>query len=199
MDSHKEFFNISAAPVKTFLDTVDIVLNSNTFLLKFYIHSNNVSESLFSFLKSESFIDQLAQQDKDRDWYLFHDFDNDTDRYKLKQGNILKDKINLQVINSEFNGREYLIAMLTGDMSKGLFYSYYSSQVEREIAETIVDDMLLYLIKGNQWELSIYQPDFLKDSTNDNIRYFEGSGGNNNASVIKYKKTGFLLLTNGAD
>ena len=48
--------DISQKPIKTFLDSVDSVLNSNTFLLEFEIKTDNIKADLFDFIRSDSFL-----------------------------------------------------------------------------------------------------------------------------------------------
>jgi SAM-dependent methyltransferase len=121
-----EQIDISSKPIKVFLDSVDTVLNSNTFLLQFEVTSDNISTELLDFIRSESFIKQLANQDKERGWFNMHYYDHKTNSYKLRHGNILKDRIELKVKEIENEKSEYLIAMLTGDTSKGRFFSFHS-------------------------------------------------------------------------
>lgn len=109
-----DYFDISQNPVKLFLDTVDSVLNSNTFLLKFELKTENMNLDFSNFIHSESFITQISDQDKEREWFNMHDFDYKTKMYKLRKGNILKDKFELEIKEIEEAKNEYLIGMLTG-------------------------------------------------------------------------------------
>ena len=133
-----------------------------------------------------------------------HYFDNKTESYKLKKGNILKDNIELNVKEVENEKSEYLTAMLTGDTTKGRFFSYYSKQIDKEKARAIVDNFTSFLSVYESWRLFIVEPDFLKDavevySKEENLRYFEGDYGNDTATIILTKDKGYLLLTNGID
>lgn len=196
--------DISAKPIKTFLDTVDIVLNSNTFLLRFDTKECDLNNELLNFLQSDSFIEQLAYQDKERRRFNMHYFDNKTESYKLKKGNILKDKIELKIKEVKNDKSEHLTAMLTGDTTKGRFFSFYSKQIDKEKARAIVDNFTSFLSVYANWRLFIIEPDFLKDavevySKEEDLRYFEGDYGNDNATIILTKDKGYLLLTNGID
>lgn len=196
--------DISVKPIKTFLDAVDIVLNSNTFLLQFDSRSTDLKTELLNFLRSESFIEQLANQDKERSWFNMHYFDNRTESYKLRKGNILKDKIELKIKELESEKSEYLMAMLTGDTAKGRFFSFYSRQIDKEKARAIVDFFTSFLSVYANWRLFIIEPDFLKDavevySKEKDLRYFEGDYGNDTATIILTNDKAYLLLTNGID
>ena len=196
--------DISAKPIKTFLDSVDSVLNSNTFLLRFDSKGSDLNTEFLSFLQSDSFIEQLAYQDRERSWFNMHYFDNKTESYKLKKGNILKDNIELNIKEVENEKSEYLTAMLTGDTTKGRFFSYYSKQIDKEKARAIVDNFTSFLSVYESWRLFIVEPDFLKDavevySKEEDLRYFEGDYGNDTATIILTKDKGYLLLTNGID
>ena len=196
-------FDISPEPIKIFLDAVDSVLNSNTFLLRFDIHSDRIEDSLLSFLKSDDFMKQLTHQDIARGWHNLYNYDEHTESYKLRRGTILKEPMQLK-IEKRSDKREYLTAMLTGDTTKGRFFSFYGKQLELKKAEAIVDDLTSFLTDHRDWELWVVQPDFLKDgvetySKNEDLHYFEGGNANDNAVVIKCDEKGFLLLTNGID
>lgn len=200
----KPHIDISSEPVKHFLDAADTVLNSNTFLLKFDIDSDKIENSFLGFLNSEYFMEQLTSQDMVRGWNCVRYFDDKTENYELRRGNILKDNIKLKISRSNFDKREYLIALLTGDTTKGSFFSFYGKQLERKKAEVIVDDLTSFLSENGSWELFIVHPDFLKNSAevagkSDDLYYFEGGNANDTATIIRCSDLGFLILTNGID
>src|SRR5215204_2417516 len=153
--------DISAKPVKDFLDAADEVINSNTFILQFHILLNDVKRSLELFLKSELFINQLLSQDRERNWFNMQYFDNVSNGFTVKPGNLLNENAQLKISELSVEKREYLIAMLTGDTSVGRFFSFYSKQKERKVAETIVDDFVSYLSLFGDYELFIMEPNFL--------------------------------------
>ena len=196
--------DISAKPLKDFLDGVDIVLNSNTFLLTFDIKNGSVTKSLEAFIKSNDFITQIIRQDSERDWYNMQYFDNLDSTFIQRPGNLISKTIELKIDTPQVDKREYLIAMLTGDTSIGRFFSFYSYQKERNEAETIVDNFISYLSTNADWTLSVVKPDFLKDNVQENakkgeLKYFNGDYGNDTATLIECRNKGFLLLTNGTD
>ena len=196
--------DIFAKPIKVFLDSVDIVLNSNTLLLQFELNYSDLNTELLNFLQSDSFIEQLVYQDKERSWFNMHYFDNITQSYKLKKGNILKENIELKVKEVENGKSEFLTAMLTGDTTKGSFFSYYSKQIDKEKASAIVDNFISFISVYESWSLFIVEPNFLKSSNDvypkhENLRYFNGDYANDNAFILLTKAKGYLLLTNGID
>lgn len=196
---------IQEKPIKQFLDSVDIVLNSNTFIVEFEIVNNNLEQSLYEFLLSENFIGQLAQQDIQRDWHNLHYYDNKAYCFKIKSGNLLEKNFELKINTPLFDKKEYLTAMLTGDTGKGSFFSFYGNEMDRHKAEIIIDNLTDYLSAyTGEWDLFTVQPDFLKCTSKnygrgEDLKYFEGDYGNDTATIIKYKNTGFLILTNGID
>ncbi len=194
--------DISSKPVRDFLDSADIVLNSNTFILEFEIAADNIEESLLTFLNTEDLIIQLLHQDKYRGWNNLRYFDEHDESFKVRSGKILTDEIKLKISEPVVDKREYLIAMLTGDTSKGRFHSYYSNEKGRKEAEVIIDRLTSFLSVDGTWDLFIAEPDFLKNEVDDdpgepNLRYFEGDDGNDTATILRCKERGFLILTNG--
>lgn len=196
--------DITVKPIKTFLDAVDIVLNSNTFLLQFTLQSTDIKTELLNFLKSKSFMEQLANQDKERCWFNMHYFDKRTESYKIRKENILKDKIELKIKEVENDKSEYLLAMLTGDTLKGRFFSFYSKEMDQVKARAIVDNFTSFLSIYADWRLFILEPDFLKNavevySKEEDLRFFQGDYGNDSATIILTNNNAYLLLTNGID
>jgi hypothetical protein len=199
---------IADEPVKQFLDAVDAVLNSNTFILSFSVQSHDVLSSLTTFVNSSDFQLQLLKQDQDRLWHNLHLYNVDRDQYEARTGSVVKENCRLKITQPGFPGHEYLMAMITGDTTKGSFFSFYATQKTREEAEALVKALISFLFKDQAWQLFIVEPDFLwnaverspleKYSTGE-IFYFEGDNGNDSATVIASKDTGFLILTNGID
>jgi len=197
--------DVSVKPVKHFLDSADTVLNSNTFILDFYIVENNIEESLKRFILSADFITQIMQQDKDRDWHIFHYFDTISDSFKVKSGSLIEPGFHINISQPPCDKWEYLTAMLTGDTSKGRFFSFYKKEIEKDKAGIIIDNLIAYLTQySGAWDLFIVSPNFLKYTEKtypkgEELNYFEGEFGNDTATVISYKDNGFLILTNGID
>ncbi len=196
--------DIRPAPIKIFLDSVDMVLNSNTFLLEFDPLTADINAELYHFLHSASFIEQLAKQDIERNWLNMHYFDNTLNAYQLKNGHILKDNMCLKMQEVVNEKNDYLVAMLTGDTSAGRFLSFYSKQLDKVKAKNVVDHFTSYLSVYEAWRLFVVEPDFLKNATEkypkgEELRYFQGDFGNDSATVILTKDKAYLLLTNGID
>ncbi len=199
-----EKIGVSVKPIKGFLDTVDAVLNSNTFLLQFNFKTDNINADLFSFLNSTSFYEQITNQDKVRGWFNMHFFDLETESYMINSGNILERNFTLTIKEITTQKCDYLEAMLTGDITKGRFRSFYDTQINAAYAKEIVNHFISCLCANNKWKMFFVAPCFLKEinkrySKKENIRYFNGSDGNDTATVILTNNKGFLLLTNGID
>ena len=197
-----ELIDISLKPIQIFLDAVDIVLNSNTFLLQFDLNTESTTENILNFINSQSFKNQIIHQDKERKWFNIHYFDYKTELYKIKSGSILKEEFELTIIEIVDKKSDYLAAFLTADATKGRFRSFYDEQINIENATEIVNNFVSFLSPKNYWKLFFVAPNFLKQtnekySKNENLRYFEGINGNDTATIILCKNTGFLLLTNG--
>src|SRR5690606_22219383 len=113
--------DLSSPPVQRFLDAVDLVLNSNTFLLHFDIGEEKLQDALFHFINSPLFMEQLAMQDKQRGWFNLHYLDHKTGTYQVKRGHILENTIQLKIKACNHDKRAYLMALLTGDVTLGKF------------------------------------------------------------------------------
>lgn len=192
--------DISIQTIKDFLDACDIVLNSNTFILKFEKSGQSLKQSLSQFLYSESFLLQIKNQDVKRQWFNLHYFDLAKDSFQVKPGPLVKRGIDLHISEPILSKKEYLIGMLTAD-SKQSYYSFYGTEKSRLEAEAIVDGFLLTLLDDQHWELFSVKPDFLLSSkesyNNEEICYFENDFGNDSAIIISARSKGYLILTNG--
>ncbi len=197
--------NISVAPIKHFLDAVDKVLNSNTFILEFEICTDDIEKELETFLFSDNFTNQILEQDKERGWYNFHYFDNKTAENKKKSGTLTERNFRLQIIQPSYDKKEYLMSMLTCDASIANYFSFYNNQIKTEKARIIIDELTDYLTLYNEeWDLYIVQPSFLKSmdksyGNKEELIYFGGAHGNDSATIIRYYNKAYLILTNGID
>jgi hypothetical protein len=199
---YQHHLDISSEPVKNFLDAVDSVLNSNTFLVEFEVVENQVATDLLSFLKSAFFISQLTQQDLEREWFNLHDFDGQTGNFQIRKGSLLSETLNLETEQIADEKLEYLTAMLTTNSENWGFCSYHSQGLDYTTSKSLVSNLISFLCNCDEWHLYVIQPNFLKfvDDTYSNgedIRYFERKNSNNTATVIQCNNKGFLLLTNG--
>ena len=187
---------------KRFVDAANRVLNSNTFILSFPLNGRDPEIALPAFLTSPEFMDQLLTQDLARGSHgFFHVYDYEKETYAVRTGELVKDQTPITFSAPVVEKREYLIAFLTGDTSKGNFHSYYGTQLDHKDAAQIVDGLILHITRDNPWQLFTLEPDFLTSApetdTDDNLYYFEQDGANNNAALITLADSAYLILTNG--
>jgi hypothetical protein len=196
-------FNLAAEPIRQFMDAVDLVLNSNTFILEFPVTDRDIHSSLRSFLSSPGFQSELLRQDRERGWSNLCLYNSDNDSYEVRPGLVVRDNFVLKLSGPHVSKSQYLAAMIKGDTSIGPFFSFYLKQRPKEEAEAIVNALTSYLFKDQSWELLIVETSFLWNATDrfstGEIYYFEEEGGNNSATVIADEKFGYLILTNGID
>ena len=196
-------FNIFDKPVELFLDGVDRVLNSNTFLFSFDLKGQSIQNAVRSFIFSETFLQQILQQDIDRQWHNMHAYDEAEGVYKPKPGALVKENCLLTLSGPRPDKQEYLMAMLTGDTTKGSFYSFYNTKLKRDEALGIVTNLVDYIFGREQWELFMLEPTFLWSAeevqSNTIMSYFEGDYANDSATVLATGTNGFIILTNGID
>lgn len=168
-------------PIANFLDKVDRILNSNTFLLSFDVSSKDRSQAIRSFIYSDSFVTQIVQHDIDREWYNLHYYDEYVKTYQVRKGTLVKGECELQLSKALPNKLLYLVAMLTGDVSYGKFFSFYQQQLEYEEAKELTSAFIEFLFKGESWELYTLEPNFLTNveevHSPDGIFYFEQGDG----------------------
>lgn len=181
--------DIEEKAIKDYLDAVDTVLNSNTFIFEFTI-AGDFEESLYTYLKSESFINQLFDEDTSRGWFNLD--------YHKNRKSILNKNFVLEVTECD-NGTEYLISFLTAEN----FYSFYNKQLSYEKAKSIVLNFTGFLtgVEYSAWKLYKIKPNFLKsdkEAKKAEASYFENFG-NDAATVLAFENKGYLLLTNGMD
>ena len=182
-------------PASIFKTPFYYIYNYNYILLYLYKKSFDLCTNAFS---QYVVLDYLRNND------LSEVIKSKTKTYKTRKGSILKSKIELEIKEIENTKSEYLIAMLTGDLTKGRFNSFYSKQIEKEKAKAIVENLTSYLSLYSNWKLFYVEPNFLKNaveiySKDKELKYFEGDYGNDTATIILTKNNGYLLLTNGID
>jgi hypothetical protein len=163
---YTEPFDISIAPVKQFLDAADKVLNSNTFLLQFDLIDDDIEVSLVRFLHSPFFIEQLADQDKQTGGQHLWTRNASGKPYRMRSGEIVKDGFVLTLSPISANeSTAYLVAMLTGDTTRGRFCNYYNKAMPVIKGKAIVDNLIAFLTLGNDWKLFVAAPNFYKAKT----------------------------------
>lgn len=202
-------FNVAAKPIALFLDAVDAVLNSNTFLLPFARQGASVVSALQAFLHSPALAQELLQQDRQRDWYVFHCFDVEEMAYRPRRGLPLV-LPHTQIIAQPLLGcgQVYLQDMLVCDGDKQLFFSPYQRPLSPPAAARLVADLLDCLMPNQPWQLWQIQPNFLRVRApeqdgdgewedSEDWAYFEAGGSANTATVLLAQQQAYLLLSNG--
>lgn len=184
--------------VRNFLDGVDTVLNSNTFLLELTIESTDESEikrSLEKFLRSGEFKTQIIAQDKLREWNNYS---------HTKNGEIIKPEFTIlleQVLPNDVVS--YFRMMLTVEPNTYNFWSPYCKQFNSEKSEALVKNFIWELTIGIGYKVFRLNTDFSYTQVERNDRknimaYFEGDYGSDSATLIlREDKVACLLLTNG--
>ncbi|MFN8259019.1 MAG: hypothetical protein U0W24_25240 [Bacteroidales bacterium] len=192
--------DLTSPPVSEFLDALDIVLNSNTFILAFENNSKGIKESLTEFLNSGYFEDQIIKQDLDRNWNNLHYFDDEKDCYLVRQGRLIKHNFTIKIKEQPLDKEFYLTGMLTG---KSGFVSFYSKYKKEEEAKYIVCNFISFITNQQEYEIYCIEPDFLVNTADPHqdlgfyLTYFEGESPNNSSTVIQCHDKSYLLLTNG--
>ena len=196
-------------PIKQFLDSLDEVLNNtNTLLFQYLINNEDLEEATSLFLQSNDFIEQFYKIDLDMNYHNFHDLEyNDRKEYFWKRRNIKLFKTNyqLKIMKPVIDKKEYLIAMHTGDTTKGKFNSFYGRNKNLEEAEKIVNDYIFAITDGMDWELFVIDPDFLEYDIEDpedaedtaERGYLIDECSSNNVLIIKCDKVCYMIMTNG--
>lgn len=196
-------FKTNDQVIAAFLDGVDRVLNSNTFMLSFHLNDQDLPAALHSFVHSDDFVKQMLQQDIDRQWHNMHIYNEEENQYEVRSGTLVKENATLALSGPHTEGLQYLVAMLTGDFSKGSFYSFYNTKLTSEDAMSLVSDLIEFLFSNEKWQLFTIEPDFLTTAEEvgltSHICYFEGDYGNDTATVLTDGKMAYLILTNGID
>ncbi|KOY87251.1 hypothetical protein AD998_14820 [bacterium 336/3] len=202
---------LSDEGIKSFLDAVDMVLNSNTFLL--YIPEANLQMPTFqwqnhvrAYIGSDSFDQDLVQQDILRKWNNFTRSKSTSKCFKRKNEVQLK---------TSFIPLPYLEAMLTDERvieipeTQSIFYSPYNKGIETKQAKNLVKNFINALFGESFWQLWTVNPDFLYSKGDirklgqpvNFLAYFMGSDclATDSASLLINDQKAFLLLTNGVD
>jgi hypothetical protein len=190
-------------PKKVFLDAVDRVLNSNTFLLPFATRTGRIGEDLRKYLESPEFQREILKQDVERGWHNLQYSTDDAVSWQPKPGQLLKKGYELIISSPPIGKQEYLVAMLTANLQAGNFFSPYGQQLDTPQAVAIVDTLVEWMFGRQPWQLCIVNPDFLysaddfKGKYHEALFYFEGERGCDHAIVLQGPVTSWLLLTNG--
>lgn len=194
---------------KLFLDTVDTVLNSNTFLLKTEVDFDSIEElktDISNFIKSKDFTNQLLEQDVTRNWWNFQTFDSKGNHLSKCKTEFVKPNFEIQLDElDEEKALLYLRAMLTVEKNNYNFWSPYDKQINTDKAIDIVKNFIYEIVVDKQWKFFTLNTDFgysktEKRNKKTTMAYFEGDYGSDSASlIITEDKKAYLLLTNGID
>ncbi len=185
---------------KEFIEGVDQVLNSNTFLLEAIISYNDSKQAtadMTVFAESGDIEKQIIKQDAER-WGNYS--------VSQRKGKMVKPNpiLNLTVL-AEADALLYLRSMLTVEKTIGKFWSPYSKAMERSKADAILEAFIWELTLGQKWKFYTLNIDFCyaygdKSSKVKILHYFEDEYSSNSASlIVREDNKAFLLLTNGRD
>lgn len=193
---------------KLFLDLIDEVLNSNTFLLQTEINFKSLEEAkkdVHKFL-SEHFTHQLLEQDIARGWDNYYIANHKGDRMPMDNISFVKPSFDIQLQELDYeNALYFLRTMITVETNDYNFWSPYSKQIETEKAIDIVKNFIYEITIDKDWKLFVLNTDFGYAKTDkyhskSTLAYFEGDFGSDSASIIvREDNTAYLLLTNGID
>jgi hypothetical protein len=185
--------------IDAFLDAVDVVLNSNTFLITTEIRSGDIAGELAGFIASDAFLEQMLASDIARGWFNLHEsFEQEPP--PPKPGKLVRPGFSLNVTKGTVTVETYLVAMLTADARVGSFVSFYNRRKTPDEARALARNLIACLCGNKHPDLYILKPDFLADATAgpDDIYYFEGPmGACDSAAAIVCGTMAYLLLTNG--
>ncbi|RYZ20289.1 MAG: hypothetical protein EOO10_23410 [Chitinophagaceae bacterium] len=188
--------------VSIFLDAVDSVLNSNTFLLQTTVSADpgTIESKIETLLKGDGEA-QLFRQDEERDWHFLNVFDVETMTYERREGVLVKPNLRVEVLCEVSDPHRYMVGMLTADPNIGNFKTFYGTQKSKQEAEEIVAGFLTELTKSKPFQTFVLQPDFLYNKTDkvSELYYFEGGNACDTATCFLCYDTCYLLLTNGID
>ncbi len=208
--------------IDAFLDAVDEVMNSNTFLLKVRadvpVHLGNRVEILDAFLRDRLFHEMMLAADQARDWWMFHEVPWEPDEPGAPMagapGSLVRDGFRLTLDPLDATGMVVRLRwMLTGACSP------YRRHLDEVRARDLVSGFLrqaLGPVDGacpvepdrrseteKPWKFCTVWPDFLRgmDERTDESHqpaYFEGCESADTATFFHRGDVFYLLLTNGA-
>jgi len=195
-------FNINDKHIKKFLDKLDVVLNSNTFLFHTQLNFLNLEktkEDFSEYIRSLKFLEEILLQDEIRKWNNFRKY-RQVDKKLIP---FIKEKFELKAEEiPDENKVMYLQNMLSIEQENPTFRSPYNKQISSIEAEKVVLNFLNVVVKGQKWKLIKFNTDFGYPGTFGNVdpskmSYFEGGACDTVTVVITEKNDGFIILTNG--
>lgn len=189
----------SQDPIDAFLDAADSVLNSNTFLIGIPLGPGDLRVQLTEYIASDAFLDRMLSEDIRRGWFNFHTF-TDAETLAPKPGKLVKPGFNLTIRETSISVKDFLEAMLRGDLHVGNFFSFYGKQKTRDEARLLTANLIAGTSIGGECRVYALAPDFLQNAdSDDQMYYFEGpNGACDTATVLATDTRAYILLTNGA-
>lgn len=195
-------------PIGAFLDALDEVLNSNSFLLDCPIDElqPDAESRLTELIRGPIFKDLLIAADIERGWKNYGEWDWETERYERlhHSGDFFIPDVRLQVARLDYPAaRRRMIDLLAHT------YSPYHKQLPEADAVAVTDRFLDELLEGDPtgWTFLAVAPDFLHTSgyfghptrspERDDFCYFDG-GDADSCTVFHRPGKTFMLLTNGS-
>lgn len=184
--------------IDIFLDGVDLVLNSNTFLLRLEVINGTIvqlKDQLRQVIDSGEFKAQILQQDKLRGW---NNYDLVREEKLIKANYSLQ----LQPIDEE-DVESYFRLMLTVDNNPYNFWSPYNQQFDKPKAIALTRNFLSELSQNQSIAVYRLNTDFSYSQVEAYrkkglMAYFEGDYGSDSATlVIRRDGPAYLILTNG--
>ena len=200
-------------PVKHFLDAVDEVMNSNTFLIDAGPTLGSLSAwEIADYVQSEDFTQAMFACDRIRDWWSYHDSEIENDEL-VRHPSPGSFTVENPAINSEpatvEDFRQRLLWMLTE-----AFCPYAGRGAEHrspEVARALVDRFLGALDVKASTQVVFVEPIFLHSTrywvaTEDDppipdhhLPYFDGPQNESDTATFWITdEVGYLLLTNGS-
>jgi len=194
--------------IKAFLDALDQVLNSNSFLLDCPIDLtiDDSASRLEALIRSQAFKDLLIEGDIERGWMNYGEWDPEANRYtRLHHGGHFHRagcSLTMHALDRAAV-RQRLVHLLTGTASP------YHRQLSESAAAPLVGAFLDELLGEHpeEWAFLAVDPTFLHTSGyygnptrppgSDDFAYFDGGEGD--SSTVFYRRGAtWMLLTNGS-
>lgn len=168
-------------PVADFLEAVDTVLNSNTFLLYLPFINADITrqkwqEKLLTYLGSDQLDNDILDNDYFRKWFNYTTLDEKA-LEKNELVNLLqilffkrKNKVKINAFFPKKRGisqEDYLTAMLTDERTIKIqetgvtFYSPYNKGLSMVQAKEMTQDFITCLFEKENWQLWTINPDFM--------------------------------------
>lgn len=183
-----------------FLDAVDSVLNSNTFLLKIERGTEMLSdqEAIHQALFSKEFDQALYKADLNREWEIFHDSDVQGDELVYTPIPFNKgQELGLERQDTSFFPNLLLGMLIAGDPSG--FHSPYDKAKSPKEAKALLNNFLAELKLGS--DTSYYKLDksclFLPFDPKTELVYWDNTPSDTLSAMLDADWI-YFLLTNGA-